>query len=88
MRKVNIVCIGKLKEKFFAEAVAEYCKRLTRFASVQIVELPERRTLAEEAAAVLREMRGACFVLAVEGKRCPANSWRRPSAHSATRAGR
>ena len=47
MQKVNIVCIGKLKEKFFAEAVAEYCKRLTRFASVQIVELPERRTLAE-----------------------------------------
>ena len=36
MQKVNIVCIGKLKEKCFAEAVAEYCKRLTRFASVQI----------------------------------------------------
>ena len=69
MQKVNIVCIGKVKEKFFAEAVAEYCKRLTRFASVQIVELPERRTLAEEAVAVLREMRGACFVLAVEGKK-------------------
>lgn len=69
MQKINVVCVGKLKEKFFADAVAEYCKRLTRFASVHICELPERRTLAEEAEHILREVRGVCFVLAVEGKK-------------------
>lgn len=69
MQKVDIVCVGKLKEKFFADAVAEYCKRLTRFASVRICELSERRTLAEEGEAILRELRGTVFVLAVEGKK-------------------
>ena len=58
MQKLNIVCVGKLKEKFWAEAVAEYCKRLSRFAAVQIRELPERRTLAEEGEQIIRELRG------------------------------
>ena len=68
MQKVNIVCVGKLKEKFFSEAVNEYLKRLTRFAAVAVKELPEKRTLKEEAEMILREMRGVCVVLAVEGK--------------------
>ena len=49
MQKINVVCIGKLKEKFFSDAVAEYLKRLSRFAAVSVRELPERRTLKEEA---------------------------------------
>lgn len=69
MQKLNIVCVGKLKEKFWAEAVAEYCKRLSRFAAVQIRELPERRTLAEEGEQIIRELRGYTVVLAVEGKK-------------------
>ena len=69
MQKVNIVCVGKLKEKFWADAVAEYCKRLSRFAAVQIRELPERRTLEEEGEQILRELRGYTVVLAVEGKK-------------------
>ena len=40
MYKIKIVCVGKLKEKFYADAVAEYSKRLTRFAEVKISELP------------------------------------------------
>lgn len=69
MQKLNIVCVGKLKEKFWTEAVAEYCKRLSRFAAVQIRELPERRTLAEEGEQIIRELRGYTVVLAVEGKK-------------------
>lgn len=68
MQKVRIVCIGRLKEKFFADACAEYCKRLSRFADVGIEELPERRTLAEEAEGILPRLRGFVVVLAVEGK--------------------
>ena len=57
MQKVRIVCIGRLKEKFFADACAEYCKRLSRFADVGIEELSERRTLAEEAEGMLTAFR-------------------------------
>ena len=67
MQKVNIVCVGKLKEKFYADAVTEYCKRLTRFAQVTVRELPEKRTLSEEAELILKELRGIVIVLAVEG---------------------
>ena len=74
MQKLNIVCVGKLKEKFWAEAVAEYCKRLSRFAAVQIRELPERRTLAEEGEQIIRELRGYTVVLAVEGKKLSSES--------------
>lgn len=69
MQKVKIVCVGKLKEKFWSEAVAEYCKRLTRFADVRIAELPEKRTLEEEGELILRELRGYTVALAVEGKK-------------------
>lgn len=41
LMKVNIVCVGKIKEKFFTDAIAEYTKRLSRFASVKIIEVDE-----------------------------------------------
>lgn len=75
MQKINIVCVGKLKEKFFSDAVAEYLKRLSRFASVAVRELPERRTLKEEADGIRKEMRGACVVLAVEGKKLSSEAF-------------
>lgn len=69
MQKINIVCVGKLKEKFYADAVAEYCKRLTRFAQVIVRELPEKRTLAEEGKLIRKELRGYTIALALEGKK-------------------
>lgn len=69
MQKIGIVCVGKLKEKFYADAVSEYLKRLSRFAQISIKELPEKRTLSEEAENILREIKGYCIVLAVEGEK-------------------
>ena len=43
MQKVTILCTGKLKEKFYLDAVAEYVKRLNRFCKLEIIELPEQR---------------------------------------------
>ena len=43
MQKVTILCTGKLKEKFYLDAVAEYVKRLSRFCTLTILELPEER---------------------------------------------
>lgn len=39
--KVNIVCVGKIKEKFFTDAIGEYAKRLSRFCSFNIIEVDE-----------------------------------------------
>ena len=43
MLKINIICIGKIKEKYFTDAVAEYAKRLTAFCKFSVVELNEER---------------------------------------------
>ena len=43
MQKVTILCVGKLKEKFYIDAAAEYVKRLQRFCKLELVELPESR---------------------------------------------
>ena len=39
--KINVIAIGKIKEKFFSDAIAEYLKRCSRFADVRVVELPD-----------------------------------------------
>ena len=40
---IRIICIGKLKEKYWVDAVAEYSKRLTPYCSLEIAELKESR---------------------------------------------
>lgn len=39
--KVNIICVGKIKEKFFTDAISEYSKRLSRFCTFNVVEVDE-----------------------------------------------
>lgn len=41
MIKVDIISVGKLKEKFFVEASKEYLKRLHSFCKINIIEVPE-----------------------------------------------
>ena len=41
MQKIKIVCVGKIKEKFYTMAVDEYVKRLSRYCKLEIVELPD-----------------------------------------------
>ena len=41
--KIRIVCIGKLKEGFYRDAVKEFTKRLSRYSAVEIVELPDEK---------------------------------------------
>lgn len=43
MQTVNIICIGKLKEKYLVDAVKEYSTRLTPFCKFSIIELEECR---------------------------------------------
>ena len=43
MLTINIVCVGKLKEKFFKDAVSEYSKRLSKYCKLNILELPDEK---------------------------------------------
>ena len=88
MQKVTVLCVGKLKEKFYTEAAAEYVKRLQRHCKLEIVELPEYRlsenpsaaeiqkALAAEAAAIREKLPrgGALVALCIEGKTCSSEA--------------
>ena len=43
MQNIDLICVGKLNAKYFAEGVAEYQKRLSAFASFRIIERPEEK---------------------------------------------
>ena len=82
MQKVTVLCVGKLKEKFYIDAAAEYAKSLCRFCKLELVELPEERlpedpspaqieaALLKEAAAIRATLpAGAALIaLCVEGE--------------------
>lgn len=82
MRRVSVVCVGRLKEKFYVDAAGEYAKRLGRYCKLELVELPEQRlpdspspavvekALAKEAEAIRNKLpAGACTAaLCVEGR--------------------
>ena len=86
MQKVTILCVGKMKEKFYIEAAAEYVKRLNRHCKLEIIELPEQRlsdspsqaeidaALAKEAAAITEKLPrgGALIAMCIEGKLLPS----------------
>lgn len=71
--KINIIAIGKVKEKYFADGVAEYVKRSSRYADMHIIELPdapqgkspeEQRRI--ESAQLLEKAKG--FTVAMDGR--------------------
>ncbi|WP_087066534.1 23S rRNA (pseudouridine(1915)-N(3))-methyltransferase RlmH [Intestinibacillus massiliensis] len=82
MLSVKLICVGKLGEKFWADAVREYEKRLSAYCKLEIAELPEQRlpqtpsageiaaALAKESAAIRAKIpQGASVIaLCVEGK--------------------
>ena len=46
--KINILAVGRLKEKYLTDAVAEYIKRLRPFSTVEIKEVPEQKSVDDE----------------------------------------
>ena len=43
MLHINIICVGKLKEKYLQDALAEYSKRLSKYCNLNIIELPDEK---------------------------------------------
>jgi len=99
MQSVSVLCVGKLKEKFYADACAEYRKRLGRYCRLELVELPEQRlgdapsdaeiaaALEREADAILEKLPrgGAVIALCVEGKTMSSEQLAETMARCATR---
>ena len=70
MLRIQLICVGKLKESFYIDACDEYDKRLRRYCALERVELPETGDLERDGAAVLAKIPAGAFVIAlcVEGK--------------------
>ncbi|MEE0596654.1 MAG: 23S rRNA (pseudouridine(1915)-N(3))-methyltransferase RlmH [Agathobacter sp.] len=80
--KITIVCVGKIKEKFYRDALAEYTKRLSRYCSLTITEVADEKTKEQasetecaiikdrEGERILKSIRddGYVIALAIDGK--------------------
>ena len=44
MIKISIICVGKIKEKYWLDAIAEYSKRLSRYCALEIIEVADEKT--------------------------------------------
>ena len=79
--KINIISVGKLKEKYLADAIAEYTKRLGRFCSVNHINIPDikipdnaseaecEKIIHDEGDAILKKIgRETVIAMCIEGK--------------------
>ena len=86
--KIKLVTIGKLKEKYLKEGIAEYSKRLSRFTKVEIIELADEKTpdkasqlenqqiLAKEGERILSKIADREFVIALAiGQQFPSEKF-------------
>lgn len=78
--RITIVAIGKLKEKYWRDAVNEYSKRLTRFCNVSIIEVQEEycpdnpsdsiieKVKAKEGEKILKKIKDDSYVIVLDVK--------------------
>lgn len=55
MLRINIICIGKIKDRYIKDGIAEFAKRISRYANLSIIELAEEDDNKGIEAAVARE---------------------------------
>ncbi|TDT63256.1 23S rRNA (pseudouridine(1915)-N(3))-methyltransferase RlmH [Fonticella tunisiensis] len=77
---ITIISVGKLKEKYLREGIEEYKKRLTRYCSIDIIEVPDEKApenLSEreeeqikekEGQGILKHIRESAYVIALDIK--------------------
>lgn len=77
MINISVLCVGKIKEKYFTSAIEEYLKRLTRYASLNIIEVKDEPTpdnpsprekevvLEKEGSRILEKIPDNAFVVAL-----------------------
>ena len=81
--KISIIAVGKIKETYLKEAIAEYAKRLSAYATMQIIEIPDEKcpenfsdaqkniVLQKEGEKILAKIPANSFIyaLAIDGKK-------------------
>jgi len=87
MIKINIVAVGKVKEKYFLSAIEEYLKRLSRFCKLEIIEVKEENFVAEPNASqieiikekegenILKKLSGRVILTEIGGKKYTSQSF-------------
>ena len=76
--KITVICVGKIKEKFYRDAIAEYEKRLTKYCKPDFVEVADEKTpdgagealeeqiKAREGARILEKIKPDAYVCTLE----------------------
>ncbi len=55
--KITILCVGKIKEKFYRDAISEYEKRLSRYCKLEIIEVADEKTPDNASETVERQIK-------------------------------
>ena len=55
--KITVITVGKIKEKYLRDAVAEYVKRLSRYCKLEIIEVADEKTLDQAGETVEEQIR-------------------------------
>ena len=66
---IKLICVGKIKEKFYKEAIKEYEKRLSKYTKLQIIEINDEKediALKKEAENILKHINDKDFVITLE----------------------
>lgn len=76
--KITIITVGKIKEKYLKDAIAEYCKRLSKYCKLEIIEVADEKTpdnaseivenqiRSKEAERILKHVKEDAFVVTLE----------------------
>ena len=82
--KLSIVCAGKIKEKWLSDGISEYTKRLSKYTSVEIIEvadapdtIPESQALDQEGKRILSRIKPNAYVIVLDlhGKEMTSEEW-------------
>ena len=55
--KISIVCVGKVKEKFYRDAIEEFAKRLSRYCKLEILEVADEKTAEQASEAEINQVK-------------------------------
>ena len=67
---MKIICVGKVKEKFFVDAINEYSKRISKYTKLEIIEIPDESNesiaMKKEGEKILSKIKDNDYVVTLE----------------------
>ena len=97
--KITVITVGKIKEKYLKDAIAEYSKRLSRYCKLEILEVADEKTpdgaseiveeniREKEGERILKLIKEDAYVITLEisGKMLTSGNWQTGSRHLESR---